>query len=87
MQGYIVVPSEELESIKQELEIHTQLTKQEPGCIVFEVTPDSNMPLRFNVYEEFIDKASFQAHQTRVANSSWGKVTKNVARHYQVTGG
>ena len=87
LKGYIVVPNNELETIKQALVIHTQLTKKEPGCIVFEVTPDLHMPNRFNVYEEFIDDASFKAHQTRVSKSTWGKLTKNVARHYQVTSG
>ena len=31
-----------------------------------------------------MDRASFNAHQDRVRNSAWGKLTENIARHYEI---
>ncbi|EPR4995117.1 putative quinol monooxygenase, partial [Vibrio navarrensis] len=41
-------------------------------------------PLRFDVYEEFVDKVAFEQHQKRVKASRWGKVTVSVERHYEI---
>lgn len=83
--GYILIPDDDLEQVKTALVKHTQLTRSEPGCLVFNVTPDSSNANKFNVYEEFVDKISFETHQLRVKNSRWGAVTSNVQRHYQIT--
>lgn len=83
LKGFILVPEADLALIQQELIEHCKLTKQEKGCLVFEVTPDLNNPCKFNVYEEFISPQAFETHQLRVVNSTWGKVTKNVSRHYE----
>lgn len=84
LKGYILVTEFDLELVKSELKYHQRLTLEEPGCIVFSVTENLENPLRFDVYEEFVDKASFENHQKRVKTSHWGKVTVNVERHYQV---
>ncbi|MFM5384476.1 putative quinol monooxygenase [Aeromonas veronii] len=65
---------------------HIQLTRAETGCLIFKVTQDPLNPCRFDVYEEFVDQAAFQAHQARVKSSRWRKITVNVERHYTVTG-
>ena len=57
---------------------------QEEGCLIFEVSQDEENINRFNVHEEFIDQKSFSLHQNRVRNSTWGAVSKNVERHYQI---
>ncbi|CAE6936926.1 hypothetical protein ACOMICROBIO_FLGHMIGD_03806 [Vibrio sp. B1FLJ16] len=84
LKGYILVPESELELVKSELENHTRLTLQEPGCITFRVTESAHNPVRFDVYEEFCDEVAFDAHQKRVKESYWGKVTVNVERHYEI---
>ena len=84
LKGYIVVSDGELPKIKNELQNHIDLTRQEEGCLVFEVTQDKENENVFNVYEEFIDRESFDAHQSRVKSSRWGQVTKSVERHYQI---
>ncbi len=53
--------------------------------MVFEVTQDRGDPSIFNVYEEFIDRSSFEFHQERVQRSIWGQVTANAQRHYDLT--
>ncbi|WP_372378958.1 putative quinol monooxygenase [Vibrio natriegens] len=84
LKGHILVPEPELQLVKQELEKHTRLTLQEAGCITFRVTQSAENSLRFDVYEEFVDEAAFEAHQVRVKESHWGKVTNNVERHYEI---
>ena len=85
LQGHILVPDTDLESVTQALVVHKELTLSEPGCIVFRVSQSTLQPNRFEVYEEFTNRDAFEAHQQRVKASEWGKISKNVTRHYQVT--
>lgn len=80
------MPFIDLSLVKFELKRHIQLTRAETGCLIFEVTQDPLNPCRFDVYEEFVDEAAFQAHQARVKSSRWGEITVNVERYYTVTG-
>ncbi|MFQ2084661.1 putative quinol monooxygenase [Aeromonas veronii] len=86
LKGFILVSQNDLMAVKDELDNHIQLTRAETGCLIFEVTQDPLNPCRFDVYEEFVDKVAFQAHQARVKSSRWGEITVNVERHYTVTG-
>ncbi|MFY8349246.1 putative quinol monooxygenase [Pseudoalteromonas sp. SSM20] len=86
LQGHILVPDQELVVVKNELATHIELTRQETGCIKFEVVQDKFQLNKFTVYEEFMDQKSFDNHQLRVKSSAWGKVSRNVERHYQITG-
>ncbi len=84
--GFIKISPENLDNVKAHLKKHIQLTRNESGCLTFNVTQrETDSPI-FDVYEEFENKAAFFAHQERVKNSLWGKVTKNVTRDYAVTG-
>lgn len=89
LSGFILVPEQDLEIVKSELVNHRQLTLEESGCIMFSVIESKDNEskdnhLRFDVYEEFTDKAAFEHHQKRVKASHWGKVTANVERHYEI---
>ncbi|EPF2931068.1 putative quinol monooxygenase [Vibrio navarrensis] len=84
LKGFILVPEPDLELVKNELVNHKRLTFDEPGCITFSVIENPEKPLRFDVYEEFVDKVAFEQHQKRVKASRWGKVTVNVERHYEI---
>ena len=65
LKGFILVPESDLELVQTELVNHISLTLEETGCITFSVTQNPENPLRFDVYEEFLDKASFELHQQR----------------------
>lgn len=82
--GYIIVADTDLVAIKNELPIHAQLTREEVGCIFFEVLQDEINENKFNVYEEFVDRAAFELHQQRIANSTWALASKNAVRHYTI---
>jgi (4S)-4-hydroxy-5-phosphonooxypentane-2,3-dione isomerase len=84
LRGFIIVPEPELDAIKQELPNHKRLTQEELGCLVFDVIQCKINPHRFDVYEEFVNKAAFDYHQERVQSSYWGKLSINVERHYEI---
>lgn len=84
LRGHIVVPLHDLERVLQALPTHVELTRNEPGCLTFEVTQDTEDSTIFHVYEEFIDRQAFESHQRRVRTSRWGQVSASVERHYNI---
>ncbi|WP_286087029.1 antibiotic biosynthesis monooxygenase [Halomonas sp. S3-1-1] len=60
------------------------MTREEPGCITFDVTQDITDTYRYNVHETFVDRAAFEYHQQRVARSEWGRLTCHAQRHYEI---
>ncbi|WP_254843461.1 putative quinol monooxygenase [Shewanella sp. UCD-KL21] len=84
LSGYILVPSAELNAVIKALELHSHLTKLEPGCLSFSVTQDASNPVKFYVCETFKNQQAFEHHQQRTSHSDWAVVSKNVSRHYQV---
>ncbi|PMG75901.1 hypothetical protein BCU84_14300 [Shewanella sp. 10N.286.51.B7] len=86
--GYIQFPhnttANELADVRFELVNHTQLTLNEEGCISFSVTQSTVNDLRFDVNEEFVDKAAFEFHQQRVQQSNWFTVSQTATRHYTI---
>ena len=86
LEGYIVVSNSNLPQVLQELPNHIKFTKAEEGCLLSSVSQRSDEPNIFNVFEEFSDKAAFDAHQERVRRSVWGRVAANVDRHYKAKG-
>jgi quinol monooxygenase YgiN len=62
---------------------HVALTREEHGCLSFEVTRTDD-PLVWCVTELFVDRAAFDAHQARVAASEWGRETVGIRRDYAV---
>lgn len=71
--------------VREHLPTHIELTRAEPGCLSFEVTPASD-PLVWEVAERFTDAEAFAAHQARVRASAWGEATAGIERDYEVTG-
>ncbi|TIH27069.1 putative quinol monooxygenase [Subtercola vilae] len=71
--------------VRRHLPEHVQRTRAEPGCVSFRVTPTED-PLIWSVEESFTDQRVFELHQTRVADSEWGRVTAGIERHYAIEG-
>ncbi len=86
LQGYIIVADNDLEAVVAALDEHSRLTKQEPGCLTFQLSQNAKNINRFDVYEEFVDQAAFQHHQNRIKDSKWAQITSRVERYYQITG-
>lgn len=85
LEGYIIVSEDDLDLVQSALPAHVELTRNEPGCIVFNVEQSQVNIHRFNVHEEFDSEASFKKHQIRVKQSRWGSITKNVQRNYNIS--
>ena len=71
------------EIVRGHLPEHIRLSRQEPGCLHFEVKPTDD-PLVWSVDESFTDRAAFDAHQARVKASDWGKATTGIPRQYEI---
>lgn len=80
----ICADSAEAELVRQLLPEHVRATRREPGCEEFFVEPTGD-PLVWEVRELFIDQRAFDAHQTRVQASEWGRATAAIRREYHVT--
>lgn len=76
--------AEEAARVRAHLPAHIALTRAEPGCLSFEVTPTAD-PLVWQVSERFTDRPAFHAHQTRAAASPWARATAGIRRDYTVT--
>ncbi|WOC13311.1 putative quinol monooxygenase [Gordonia sp. MP11Mi] len=75
----------EVAVVEQHLRGHVALTIAEVGCVSFAVTPTAEDGV-WEVAEEFVDAAAFEAHQQRVATSEWGRATAGIRRDYTIRG-
>jgi quinol monooxygenase YgiN len=85
--GSLMIPAAEQERLLPLLAEHIGLTRAEPGCLAFSVTPHPGDPTRFDVAERFNDRAAFDAHQLRTAASAWGEATRHLRRDYRIEAG
>ncbi|MHA1165610.1 MAG: putative quinol monooxygenase [Alphaproteobacteria bacterium] len=82
--GYIDVPPERMDDIQAALPTHISLTRTEPGCLSFDVSPCPDVKGRFLVSEVFVDQQAFDAHQARTRASEWAKASEGIPREYSV---
>lgn len=57
------------------LPTHIALTREEAGCLSFEVTQTDDS-LVWAVAERFVDAAAFEAHQTRAVSIGLGQANQ-----------
>ncbi|AZQ67685.1 antibiotic biosynthesis monooxygenase [Silicimonas algicola] len=69
--------------VRAHLAEHVRLTRDEPGCISFEVAQDDD-PLVWTVTEAFADRTAFEAHQARTRGSVWGTATTGIQRDFSI---
>ncbi len=70
--------------VREHLPRHAELTRAEPGCLLFEVRPTGD-DLVWRVDETFASQDAFAAHQARTRASAWGHATAAIARRYRTT--
>lgn len=81
----VCATDEEARVVSDHLPDHVKLTRDEPGCISFNVIQTTD-PLVWIVEERFIDQRVFEQHQRRVASSVWGRATVGIERRYSIEG-
>lgn len=84
LDGHVDVPAERWDTVLEALKDHIALTRKEPGCITFNVTPCNQVAHRLLVHEMFQDQQAFDAHQTRAQSSPWAKITAGLPRDYTI---
>ncbi|MBP1850278.1 putative quinol monooxygenase [Rhizobium halophytocola] len=80
LSGYIDLPEERLEELSAALAEHVRLTQAEPGCIKFAARPSDSMPGRFMISEVFESESALAAHNLRMQQADWPKISKGVPR-------
>ena len=61
---------------------HVALSRDEPGCLRFELWQDDD-PLVWHLSELFVDADAFAAHGKRTADSPWGRESAGIGRDFQ----
>lgn len=77
--------AEEADLVRTYLPDHIRLTREEPGCLSFNVYPTDD-PLVWRLDESFSNRAAYDAHQTRTRASAWYKATAHLKRDFRITG-
>lgn len=83
LEGHIDVPADRIAQVSEALKDHIKLTREEEGCIFFNVDACTKVEGRFLVSEAFVDDAAFQFHQERAGQSAWAEASKDVTRDYK----
>ena len=83
LEGHIDVPAERIAQVSEALKDHIKLTREEEGCIYFNVAACPKVEGRFLVSEAFVDEAAFQFHQERAGASPWAIASADVPRDYK----
>lgn len=82
--GYLRCETEaQAARVRVSLPEHIRLTRQEPGCLTFDVTPTED-PLVWRVDESFVDRAAFDAHQKRTRQSDWAHESDGIPRDFTI---
>ena len=83
--GHLDIPPDIFPAVKAALPAHIDLTRAEPGCLMFDVKICTTIAGRLLVEEIFVDKAAFDAHQKRAKGTAWHDITKGLSRHYTIS--
>lgn len=83
--GYLQVPPAELPMVLEGLAIHIELSRQETGCLKFEIDQDAQDPNKLILYEEYSSQEAFEAHKQRSQQSNWAKLSQNVERFLEIS--
>ncbi|QFU08971.1 Antibiotic biosynthesis monooxygenase [Rhodobacteraceae bacterium THAF1] len=75
----------EADAVRIHLPDHIAATRNEPGCLSFEITQTDD-PLVWAIAERFTDRAAFQAHQDRTATTEWARATAGIPRDMTIGG-
>ena len=80
----VCADGEEMKIVERHLPRHIELTREEAGCLHFDVVQTED-PLVWSVIERFADQSAFDAHQARVRASDWGRATAGIKRDYVIS--
>lgn len=83
--GFLICRSlEESDRAAAALPEHTRLSRDEPGCLKFEVIRSAVDPCRFALQETFRSPEDFDVHQARTRASDWWTATQHIPREFKI---
>ena len=71
--------AEQLKTVLEQAPKHVALSRQEPGCLFFEINQTDD-PMVWSVEELYEDQAGLDAHKKRLAASEWASKTTELTR-------
>lgn len=77
---------DDLKIVEAYLPDHINLSRAEPGCISFDLIQTADR-LVWQLDESYVDKAAFEAHQTRNRASIWWEMSQGLVRDFKITEG
>ncbi len=82
--GALFCAPDEIGTVRAALPEHIRLSRNEPGCLAFDVRQSSEDPCRWELDERFADRAAFEAHQARTRQSAWWRATSHMRRDFRI---
>jgi len=82
--GTLTCTPGDLAMVSAALPDHIRLTRTEPGCISFSITPSPDTPCQFDIAERFVDRAAFDSHSARTRTSDWWQQTSHIPRDIEL---
>ena len=73
----------EAELVRRLLPDHIRLTREEDGCLQFDVEELPGTTI-WEVRERFDGKPAFERHQERTRDSEWGRRTGHLRREFEI---
>ena len=74
--------AQQLKIVLDHLPEHVALSRAEPGCLYFAIDQTVD-PMIWQIEELFADQAALDAHNARMATSTWPQVSKALKREIQ----
>lgn len=75
----ICTNADQLKIVLEYLPEHIALSREEPGCLYFDITQTDD-PLIWQVEELYTDETALKAHKNRLATSTWASKSTAIKR-------
>lgn len=82
--GFLEVPDTDIALVQKHAPAHIRLSREEDGCLKFDLWQDAIDPNKFRVDEAFKDRAAFELHSKRAKASEWGQKTAHLDRQFTI---
>ena len=84
--GFLICRTlDEADRVSALIPAHVAATRDERGCLDYEIWRSMADPVCFAVRAVYRDREALAAHQVRTSGSDWGRVTGGATRDFRLT--
>jgi quinol monooxygenase YgiN len=84
--GFLICRTlDEADRVSALVPAHVETTRQERGCLSYEVWRSMADPVCFAVRAVYRDRDALAEHQVRAAGTNWGLATRGATRDFRLT--